>query len=58
MLAVLNHHLDAAKLLISLGANPKLKHLSGADLITLSLLNPKDPSLDTFSYVVDLGLDI
>lgn len=58
MLAVVNHHVEAAKLLINSGANPNIKHRYGADLIMLSLSNVKDPSIDMLNYTISLGLNV
>ena len=58
MLAVANHHIDAAKLLVESGANPNIKNRYGADLIMLSLSNVKDSSIDMLNYTINLGLSV
>ncbi|CAN5175620.1 hypothetical protein BH11PSE11_BH11PSE11_36390 [soil metagenome] len=58
MHAVANRHLEAAKILVSLGADTSIKHRSGSDLIMLSLLNSmEDPSLEMLNYLIGLGLN-
>jgi ankyrin repeat protein len=56
--AVMEHHMEATKILISLGANTHTKTTKGYDLIMLSLYNDKDASIDMLNYLISLGLAI
>lgn len=54
--AVMQHHMEATKILVSLGANIHIKTPKGYDLIMLSLYHTKDTSLDMLNYLISLGL--
>jgi ankyrin repeat protein len=56
--AVIGHHMDAAKTLITVGADATVKTRKGYDLVMLSLYNEMDSSLDMLNYLVSLGLSV
>jgi len=56
--AVMAHHMDATKTLVSLGANIHFKTAKGEDLVMLAMSHEKDDPLEILSYLVGLGLRV
>lgn len=56
--AVMAHHLDATKALVSLGANIHFKTDQGEDLVMLAMYHEKDDPLEMLGYLVSLGLRV